>query len=242
MSTLTIEKVNNIEIKNYGESGVRNPVKGREVVGDSETNRIAIIGQGGQGKTVLASNIIRMIAGKHTIIFWFSPTATIDPVVKKISKELSCEFEFYRGTIVDGVDLLNESAEQFDEEPFLDSKKRRVPKGICVLDDSPCNLKSENINEAFKRFRHFRCCIICCFHDTIDLMKGVRQEITICCMFGGMAMERFKNFMKDWGVPNLDIDAAWYCYNKLLKKTDFLTIYKRTGEMRLNFDKIIEIE
>lgn len=233
----------------------RYPIKGAEIANVKYPN-IGIIGPHGSGKTNLQWNIIKAILGKESCIFIFSPTANNDKIaLSEISKIKNWEerVEINPGIFTpEGESILDAVIEQYDETPLIE-KGKLVNKAIIVLDDLPTQLKKKNVQSLFKLIRHRCCACIACFHDMMDISKDSRPEIDIVMIFGGIAEERFKTFMEQWGgrKRKFNIDELYKIYSNpaIIRDEeldengeeihDFLYITKK-GDIRRNFREVIE--
>ncbi len=253
---IRLTRIDAIKVKNLHPPEQRYPIKGSKIANIKYPN-IAVIGPHGTGKTNLQWNIIREIIGKETCIFIFSPTANNDKIaLSEIGKIPNWEerVEINKGLFTpEGESILDSVVDQFDETPLIENGFL-VNKGVIVLDDLPSQLKKKNVQELFKLIRHRCCSCIACFHDMMDISKDSRPEIDIVMVFGGIAEERFKTFMEQWGSKrtSFNIDELYKIYSnpKVIRDGqfdkngeeihDFLYITKK-GEVRRNFRKVIDL-
>lgn len=251
MSLITLRKVNDLKVKPYFKGGVRKKIKGAELLGTYLAHRICIIGQSGYGKTVLAFNIIDLIKGKETDIYIFSPTGTDDPnILNWIQRQKDeSHLNLFNSTQEkEGRNVINLLTLPFEnkdipwEYPMTQKKDIIVPRVIILIDDLPDEHRNfTNIAKLYKTVRHKSSVVISVIHDTKDIQKNIRQEITICCMFRGIPWERFHDFIMDWGFcsTETEIQRLFKIYETIIGPKEFLFMNKINGEMRKNLSEII---
>lgn len=163
-------------------------------------------------------------------------------------------FEIYESLVNQetGISYLDCLKSLYGEEPVIVKDEQNQPievlKAVVVLDDLPDELKSVRaIDRYMKTARHMRVCTIVSFHDTIDLQKTVRQELTMICLLKGLSPQRFLTLMEQigWSNPDLDPHALLEVYENLIQRQpegghNFLCLDLRKGKAFLNFNEQIQ--
>lgn len=246
------------------------PVRGNCIASGYLAHRIIIVGQAESGKTVLAAHLVELLAHpEYTEVFWFSSTAEKDPTVTSLRRKLYYTKDeegewklkgdkdllsvypsiLYQHTPKKGkeimINMLDLIRERYDETPLIVNGEQ-IAKSIIVIDDSTKELQTRggDLDQFFKTLRHICSILIVVFHDTIELARTMRGEVTIAMFFGGIPHDRFQAIIEQIGFnpPNLSLKQLWRLYsdNITVMQHNFLFVNKHTGEVRINFSKRVE--
>ncbi len=125
-------------------------------------------------------------------------------------------------------------------------KKYQVPEWCIVLDDLGDEMRRKSVENLCKKNRHFKSLVILSAHSPKDLPPGARNQITNWIFPKGHALEFMEKIHENMG-SRFKLDNLIAAYKAATAddaggKHNFLWLDVPRGEIRRNFNEVLEIE